>query len=492
MDLRFRFGWRVCKFLLLLIAPVRMFAQTVAPAVAAPIDDRALGHALCPIVYKVDDAPSSRGYHYLFYGNAFFINKAGYLLTAAHVLSQLHGEQPSLLIRGATVPPHFVQATVVAIDRDHDVALLRATPNPFASGDAVSFLDLTAERVAAKQSLLLAAERPFKPREAYTLDPSLEERSPGVVLGFEFSQLDKNRTAETELLLFDHFVRPGQSGGPVLSMDSHEVVGIVEGQWLRDDSLGFVGPAQHATTATGVSSALIPGAVIPIHYAIALLQEKRIVWSSGSASVATGDTAARRGESAIPEPQSLIAAPFPSQSLFGGEVMLDATIACNGTVTDVNIVHGDPPFLQGVLDAIRTWTFRPGCGDSRLAPRRIAIVFQFPQPYIPPRAPTVHRYDETATASGHDASARVLTTVEPKYPEGEDLEGSVILLETIDRDGKVGPVKVVQDLEPLTAAVRKAAGKWQFAPAKQEGVAVESRVIVVTTFRRPAEAPRGR
>jgi hypothetical protein len=56
------------------------------PQSTGVVDDHALGEALCSIVYPVDRFPSPRGYHYLFYGNAFFIGKDGYLLTAARRL----------------------------------------------------------------------------------------------------------------------------------------------------------------------------------------------------------------------------------------------------------------------------------------------------------------------------------------------------------------------------------------------------------------------
>ena len=39
-----------------------------------------------PVVYPDDQAPAARGYRYTFFGNAFFINDQGYLLTVAHVL----------------------------------------------------------------------------------------------------------------------------------------------------------------------------------------------------------------------------------------------------------------------------------------------------------------------------------------------------------------------------------------------------------------------
>src|ERR1700685_3506049 len=95
-------------------------------------DDAALWDSICPIVYPVDQSASDRGVHYLFYGNGFFINSDGYVLTAAHVLSQLHGGQPYILLRPSAGAPRIVPATLVAIDREHDVAVLRITPNPFA------------------------------------------------------------------------------------------------------------------------------------------------------------------------------------------------------------------------------------------------------------------------------------------------------------------------------------------------------------------------
>src|SRR3984957_4604996 len=109
---------------------------------APPLDDHQLSSALCSIVYQVDRDPGPRGYHYLFYGNGFFINRDGDLVTAAHVLSQLHGGQPYLLLRVRSAAPRFVAAKVVAIDTDHDVAMLRAKPNPFARYFSVSILNI--------------------------------------------------------------------------------------------------------------------------------------------------------------------------------------------------------------------------------------------------------------------------------------------------------------------------------------------------------------
>src|SRR5580704_2509836 len=236
---------------------------------APPLDDHQLSSALCSIVYQVDRDPGPRGYHYLFYGNGFFINRDGDLITAAHVLSQLHGGQPYLLLRVRSAAPRFVAAEVVAIDTDHDVAILRAKPNPFAGNFSVSILNIDHAEPLTGERVLAAALRPFKPRDSYTLEPALEERSAGEVLNFQFSKLDPG-AADTELFLFAHKIQPGQSGAPVLSLDSHEVVGFVEGQWLRAKVNGLAPAPKDPTIGPSLPPAAnvtpAPGAVIPIHY----------------------------------------------------------------------------------------------------------------------------------------------------------------------------------------------------------------------------------
>src|SRR6185312_3809088 len=279
---------------------------------------------------------------------------------------------------------------------------------PFEGKYNVSFLPLDA--ADAKPGEIVRAESfsPSQPRDAFSLDPIRELRSPGQVLRFEFSELDKG-AADTELFLFNHDIEPGQSGSPVISEESHGVAGLVEGQWLRDSSAVFAELSVRemgngAPSAKGVAS--VPGAVVPIHYALPLLQRKGIAWQSAmrDADISDGaptNTSADDTHSLPfggPTPLSLVAAPYPA-SLFGGEVLLDAAIDRNGTLSDVKVLHGDQPFLKQALDAVRTWTFVPQSNSERGSETRIPIAFQFPQPYAPPRRPTVHHFDQVTPAS---------------------------------------------------------------------------------------------
>ena len=243
-------------------------AQTSAQA--RP-DDVTLSSAICPIVYPLDQSPSERGVHYTFYGNGFFINKEGYLLTAAHVLSQLSDAQPYIVMRLPMAPPRLLKVTLVAVDRDHDVALLRAMPNPFEGKYQVRFLQLAVDRPERAQNVLAAALRPSRLKDPHTFDAFVEDRPAGEILQYVFSQLDKGHP-ETELLLFNHEILLGDSGAPVVSAESQAVVGLVEGRWLRTNAASLAMTRGH--TASGV------GAAVPIHYAISLLQQEGVTWQA--------------------------------------------------------------------------------------------------------------------------------------------------------------------------------------------------------------------
>jgi len=450
------------------------FAVAMLAAPVAPPDDAALSAAICPLVYPVDQNPSDRGYHYLFYGNGFFINEQGYLITATHVLSQLRGGQPYILVRPASEPPQILKAILVAADREHDVAILRATPNPFEGNYKVGFLPLAQDWVSRGDSVVAASVHPSKPLDAYTLDASIEDRTPGEVFAFPFSQLEKGRN-ETELFLFNHEIRRGQSGAPVVSANSHAVVGLVEGEWLRSSLMPLSTTAGNDAPGTG--------AAVPIHYAIALLQQKGIAWHTASGALGPTDNAAKTTEPfSPPAPVSLVASPFPAQAIFGGEVVFDGSIDNHGKLTEIKVVRGESPFREKALATVRTWTFAPAYQDGQPVPSRMGIIFQYAQSYEPAHKELTHTYDEPASNVA-ERGALPVATREPKYPKGATDEGSVILQALIGPEGKLSEVRMLSGAEPLASAAKAAIEQWSFVPAKLRGANIDSAVIIVVTFR---------
>jgi len=262
----------------LLFSSVAAIATVAATAsaflTAARVDSSAeasLTAAICPIVYRLDESPSSHGYHYTFYGNAFFINEEGYLLTAAHVLETFRdgGGQPSILVARPNSPPQLLPVTLIASDSQHDVAILRSTPNPFSAHYRVAFLSLASEPAVVGQSVLALSLHPARLQSAHSFQYPVEDRSPGQIVSYESTQLEKS-APPADVLVLSHPVVKGQSGSPVLASDSHAVIGFVEGRWLRNSVL----PLARAD----IQSDAHPGVAIPIRYAIALLQQNNISW----------------------------------------------------------------------------------------------------------------------------------------------------------------------------------------------------------------------
>lgn len=241
-----------------------------------PAQDTTLRAAVCPIVYPYDIAAGSKGLRYTFYGNAFFINAQGYLVTAAHVLQTFRDSgQPYILLDRPNAPTQTVKANIVAVDWTHDVAVLRAVPNPFEGKFRVAFLPLAANRPAAGDSVVATALHPSNIRTASTYQVPLQDWSPAQVLGFVQTR-EEPSLPEIDLFLFSHEVQLGQSGSPVLLSATHEVAGLVDGRWLRPSTFSL--PGANGEPATRYNGPL--GAAVPIDYLLALLRKNSVTWTT--------------------------------------------------------------------------------------------------------------------------------------------------------------------------------------------------------------------
>jgi S1-C subfamily serine protease len=262
--------WKLPFVIAVMSCAIAVFTASKLSAQRFP-DHPETRSAICPVIYSVDQSPGVRGYEYVFYGNAFFINEQGYLVTAAHVLSEVQGSaKPSIVVPRREAPPRLVSINIIATDRVRDIAILRAVPNPFAGRNIVSYLSLASRGPDKGEPVLAAALRPSHLRDPHSFDAPDQESDPGAVVDSFDEPLDKG-VPPTEIFLFSHEVLRGQSGAPVLNA-AGEVVGIVEGRWLHPTA------APSGTLARGQQPPL--GAAIPITYVLDLLREKNIAWHS--------------------------------------------------------------------------------------------------------------------------------------------------------------------------------------------------------------------
>lgn len=196
-----------------------------------------------------------------FLGSSFLVDRNGYLLTAAHLVTAggdglvVVPAEPSEDFQPMT--SHRVNAmpvSVAARDTEHDVALLKIEQD-VEIGVPDDFLGSTA---AVRQGASVMA-----------LGYSFGHHQVHSVLSFEAVVSAKIRSRnDTALVLFSSAFHEGDRGGPLIHVQDGHVIGIVSGRFEPGDLVPQVPVDDRLTAAeTNVSYA------VAIEYGLALMAE---------------------------------------------------------------------------------------------------------------------------------------------------------------------------------------------------------------------------
>ncbi len=128
------------------------------------------------------------------------------------------------------------------------------------------------------------------------------------------------------------------------------------------------GPASEAPPSIAVTTAMTPDE-------LARLSSMPAAVPMFGASVSRGVTEGnliRKVEPVYP--------PEASIQKLAGSVTLDATIAEDGSIREVNVVSGPPPLAVAATEAVRQWRYQPSRlrGKPTAVQKRITIVFKLP------------------------------------------------------------------------------------------------------------------
>jgi S1-C subfamily serine protease len=236
-------------------------------------------------------------------GTGIVVSDEGYVLTAAHVITET---EAALRANNATKVEFFVGISIDAIpgpsansrgsfayisctikdtDPPHDLAILQLAQSPFSeafrlgikTGDKEPKVTLG----VAKLDQNLPPEGQTVLVSGYPLSiPTLVSQK-GMIASEPFSVAQMPRpnapagslTPEIEdSILLDAVVNPGNSGGPVYLPGEHSVVGICDA--YEPSAIFATQRTQTVVHGPGQNSGL--AVVIPIKYAIALLQKNKI------------------------------------------------------------------------------------------------------------------------------------------------------------------------------------------------------------------------
>lgn len=168
-----------------------------------------------------------------------------------------------------------------------------------------------------------------------------------------------------------------------------------------------------------------------------------------------------------------------------GKVVVKIVISTEGRVTEAKVLSGHPMLMSATLEAVTQWKFRPYIVDNVPVEVETTATVEFtadppyvvtPKPFQGPRMIRV----------SHDVmAANLLHKVDPRYPRdarAKHIQGDVILLATIDKQGNISGLKVVSGNPLLADAATEAVKQWKYAPFLLNGEPVEVETVLKIQF----------
>jgi serine protease Do len=156
-------------------------------------------------------------------GSGFFVTSDGYLLTNAHVVANATRIRVLVAASGSAAAPRECSASVVGVDADNDLAVLKVDIQ------GVPFFDLTGDATARQGELVLAYGSPMGLAQSASLGMvSAADR--------QLSPDDPRTYIQT-----DASMNPGNSGGPLVDLEGN-LLGIntmILSQSGGSEGLGF-------------------------------------------------------------------------------------------------------------------------------------------------------------------------------------------------------------------------------------------------------------
>jgi S1-C subfamily serine protease len=221
-----------------------------------------------PSVVVVGTYQLTRSPQFVMRGTGFVVGDGREIATNAHVVQEAvdvaGGETLMIVARSASPAAQQRQARVVAVDKSHDLALLRV------DGQALPALTLhDADPVREGQSVAFTG---FPIGGALGLSPVthrgiISAITPIVLPGANARQLNARvvqqiRSGSFDIYQLDATAYPGNSGGPLYELGRGEVIGIINMVFVKENKESIL------SKPSGISFA------IPVRYLRELMSQK--------------------------------------------------------------------------------------------------------------------------------------------------------------------------------------------------------------------------
>jgi TonB family protein len=193
-----------------------------------------------------------------------------------------------------------------------------------------------------------------------------------------------------------------------------------------------------------------------------------------------------------------------------GVVTLQVDINEDGTVTAVRVLDGHPLLQQAAIDAVKQWRYSTTLLNGEPVPVQTTVNVEFKLSGVefvqPTTTPAVTGMISGITGGASPQSAnpappsprgtpvrvggavqesKIISKVDPVYPplaKQARVEATVILEVTVNEQGEVASVRVLQSHPLLEQAAIDAVKQWRYSPTLLNGVAVPVVATVTVEF----------
>jgi TonB family protein len=167
-----------------------------------------------------------------------------------------------------------------------------------------------------------------------------------------------------------------------------------------------------------------------------------------------------------------------------GPVMLRVTVAPDGSVSSADRMSGDAQLAESAIAAAKQWKYQPfvNCGKpvEGQALERVKYSLSDPAGSV-----EVLKRSETVRISSGVAASNVVSKVIPQYPpeaKQAGIQGAVVLLIKIGKDGRPHDIQFVSGVPQLADAAIEAVKQWQYKPYLLNGQPTEVETTVQVNF----------
>lgn len=167
-----------------------------------------------------------------------------------------------------------------------------------------------------------------------------------------------------------------------------------------------------------------------------------------------------------------------------GTVLLRVSVAPDGSVSSADRMGGEPQLAESAIAAAKQWKYQPfiNCGKpvEGQALERVKYSLSDPAGSV-----EVLKRSETVRISSGVAASNVVSKVIPQYPpeaRKAGIQGVVVLLIKIDKQGRTHDLQFVSGVPQLADASIEAVKQWQYKPYLLNGQPTEVETTVQIKF----------